>query len=146
MKFMLDTNVFNRIIDEGLDPRAVLPHDCRLVGTHVQRDELEATPDATRRADLLQMFDEFVDEGVPTESAVWGVSRWDQAKWGSGMRERLHTALDELRRKRNNLQDSLIAETAIVRGCVLVSTDLNLVKVTREFGGQAYNPDVGDGT
>lgn len=143
---MLDTNVFNRVVDTGYDPRVLLSGNCRLVGTHVQRDELEATKDPTRRSALLRMFGEFVDEDVPTESAVWGVSRWGQAKWGVGdTRERLHRALDQCNKKKNsNLQDSLIAEAALARGCVLVTADKCLARVIREFGGRAYNPDTNE--
>jgi hypothetical protein len=82
--YMLDTNVFNDVVDGKIEPANL--NGRRLIATHVQRDELNNTTDQKRRELLLAVF-EFVSADqlglVPTESALWGVSKWDAAKWGA---------------------------------------------------------------
>lgn len=101
-RYMLDTNVFNHVLDGKVDVSALAGKD--LVATHIQRDELTNTKDQVRRAALLEVFNELtpdqavtssavadisVADGaaasvggvVPSETAIWGVSRWGQAKW-----------------------------------------------------------------
>ena len=59
------------------------------------------------------------DRVVPTQSAVFGVSIWDQAQYTAddNLYDPLKAALDVLNNnKKNNVQDALIAETAIKNG------------------------------
>jgi hypothetical protein len=102
--YMLDTNVFNYVLDGKIDVADLQKY--QLVATHVQRDELRNTKDDTRRESLLKIFEELTPDMesttnmvagisvagaacagsngvIRTESAVWGVSRWGGAKWGS---------------------------------------------------------------
>ena len=79
---MFDTNVFNRILDgvisfETLEGR-VIAH-----ATHVQRDELDNTENAQRRAELAKVFDAVVAGSVPTGIlGAWGVaSGRGEAEW-----------------------------------------------------------------
>src|SRR5437762_4966089 len=107
---MFDTNVFNRILDGEISLQnlkgCVVAH-----ATHIQRDELNNTKEPKRRADLTQVFERVFAESPPTDyvvptcSAVWDVSRWDQAKWGAddNLYSMLKDDLDKKRRKRNNL-------------------------------------------
>lgn len=73
---------------------------------------------------------------------MWGVSRWGQAKWGreddifAGMRAELD-ALNK--RKGNNPQDILIAETAIRNHWVLITSDTDLFAVVTKYGGACAN-------
>ena len=67
---------------------------------------------------------------LPTESAVFDVSRWDQAKWpaNDSVFENMFASLevrDKTSEKRhlNRRRDILIAETAIRNGLILVSGD-----------------------
>jgi predicted nucleic acid-binding protein len=78
---------------------------------------------------------------VPTASADWDVSNWDQAQWSEGdLYSALKTELDRLNgAKRNNVQDALIAETSIKRGFVLVTDDEDLSEVTARFGGECLS-------
>ncbi len=157
---MFDTTVFNRILD-GVLAVGSLSGRVRAHTTHVQRDELGKTTDPVRRADLMRVFVDVVGGSVstetfvigtsrigearlgggavPTESAVWDVSRWDEAKWTAD--DSLYQPIkDELDRrnksKANNVQDALIAETAIKLGHVLVTDDRDLSDVTRMHGGR----------
>ena len=162
-RYMLDTNVFNHVLDGKINVDTLVGKD--LVATHVQRDELSKTNDEARRAALLNVFNELTPEQavtssavagisvaggaaasgggiVPTESAVWDVSRWEQAKWGkrdnifAGMRAELD-ALNK--RKGNNAHDILIAETAVRNGWVLVTSDTDLFAVVTRYGGACAN-------
>lgn len=152
-RYMLDTNVFNRVLDGkvslgGLEGKA-------LVATHIQRDELDRCSDETRRSQLLHIFVAVInalsadpsspaDPGgfVPTESAAWDVSRWDQAKWGAEdeLFGALRADLDARNKgKPNNVEDILIAETAMRNGWVLVTDDRDLVATVTKHGGACAN-------
>lgn len=138
---MFDTNVFNRVLDAKI---RFQPHNARVsaFATHIQRDEINNTKDAGRRTALAEIFNEIVSEPVPTESAICGVSKWGQAKWGAGdnFYSRLKTELDKLNKnKKNNTQDALIAETSIKCGYTLVTDDADLADVTKKFGGKCLS-------
>jgi hypothetical protein len=143
--YMLDTNEFNAVA-KGYLPRSAIAGR-RLFATHVQRDEINNTPCERMRAQLHVTFEEIAAEKLPTESFVWGASRWGQAKWSGGsffeaMRMRLEAldnAADKKLRHPNQLCDILIAETAIRNELILVSRDENLRTVIVEFGGHAID-------
>ena len=144
LKFMLDTNIFNRLLDNRL-PLSMIEGKY-LITTHIQLDEISKTPNEIRRAELESLFKETKQERVPTESSVWDVSRWDNAKWTSEdskypeMLARL-SELDKKSKKNakepetNRARDILIAETAIANGICLITADRNLATLCTEFGG-----------
>jgi hypothetical protein len=142
--YMFDTTEFNAV-ESGELALAVIAGQ-RLFATHVQLDELNQTPDKEKRVRLRAAFEVVAADNLPTESAVWGVSGWDQAKWTAedgafeAMRARLQ-GLDKAGRDRivNQSRDILIAETTIKNNLVLVSGDWRLRKVTMEFGGRAID-------
>jgi hypothetical protein len=77
---------------------------------------------------------------LPTESSVWDISEWDEAKWSAddGVFERLFSEITELDRqtgkattKINRQRDAVIAETALKNGLILISNDRNLTAVSR---------------
>ena len=74
---------------------------------------------------------------VPTECGVWGVSEWGQAKWRSE-RTQFDALREELdgrnRGKLNNVQDVLIAETALQNKMTLLTRDADLRFVAEKFG------------
>lgn len=146
--YMLDTNIFDRLLD------STIPHSSltgrRLLVTGIQRDEL-ARAKEKRGENLLQIHDEVVNpEKVLASSFSWGIegAGLDQAYWndGSGTFKKMLERLQQLdstnwRRKDpiNQQRDTLIAETAIKNKAVLVSDDSNLCQVVREFGGDAIS-------
>ena len=139
-RFMLDTNVFNHVLEGKIDFKVLNGRD--LIATHVQHDEITQTKDEGRRTALLAVFRHTPAEQVATESAVFGVSRWGQAKWGSddGLFGKMRADLDVLnKRKGNNPQDILIAETALRNGWVLVTSDADLFAVVTKHGGACMN-------
>lgn len=133
--YMFDTNIFNRLLDGHADLTKLHGKSC--YATHIQFDEIQATKDSERRLKLVKLFSEVQTSQIPTESIVWDVSRWDMAKFSDG--EKYAAILMKLnsrnKAKANNIQDALIAETALVMGLVLVTEDGDLSEVFIEFGG-----------
>jgi hypothetical protein len=153
--FMLDTNVFNDVLDGKV---SLVPFGGgRVLVIGVQRDELSRTSDPERRSALLKTFEMVNPEVELASSFAFGIegAGWDQAYWndGSGKFEKMRARLRELdkpkkRRSMNKAEavflnqerDILIAETVIKVGAVLVSGDTNLRQVVEEFGGRAMDP------
>ena len=134
--YMFDTNIFNEILDQNIDVTSI--NNASLHVTHIQLNEIQAT----RRNQLLQTFHDIGKAEIVTESAVWDVSERGNAKWGSenGLYKPIVKRLGELNnKKKNNDQDSLIAETAILNNQILVTNDTDLQKVTSEFGGKVID-------
>jgi hypothetical protein len=144
--FMLDTNVFSRVLDGVLPLPAKTGR--RFLVTGVQADECRSTPCPTRRAGLLQAIEEIAPElclassfCLGIEGAVFGQAEWND---GTGRFEDMLARLKALDRKQrteaqhlNQIRDIVIAETAIKLGAVLVSDDAKLRQVVVEFGGAA---------
>jgi predicted nucleic acid-binding protein len=144
--YMLDTNVFNTLSKETIS----LETSCEalLVATHVQADELRNTRNPVLQQQLLRTFEEITPELISTSSAAWDVSDWDGACWSDddgvfeNMLKRvieLDDASKEKKSIQNQQRDALIAETALKRNLVLVSTDSRLRTVMEEFGGAAIS-------
>jgi len=135
MKSVLDTNIFNKLVD-GVLKIEQLPSNDGFIATHIQIDELSNTSNNERRAQLLLQFAAMVPTLEPTESSVFGISRFGQGKWNSGeLAERLKLDLDAINgSKRNNWQDALIAEAAIANSHMLVTCDSDLAVVAKKHG------------
>jgi predicted nucleic acid-binding protein len=136
MQYMLDTVIFNKILDGNL-PVGKLPPRGRYVVAHVQRDELSATPDISRRTKLLAQFDGLSPDRSMTASFAFDISRFDQSKWSDGVVFKvLKAALDKAnRRKKSNARDALIGEASIANGSTLVTCDKDLAEVVSRRGG-----------
>ena len=141
-KYMVDTMIINRILDYDVDLQKFKKKDKRFFATHVQRDEIINTPNATRRDELLSIFEEIV-VSIPTESALWGRSNWDESKWAADdLVEKILKELNIKDRRRSNPQDALIADTAIKNNCILITDDGPLYDVVIEiFIGSAQKLD-----
>ena len=164
LKCMFDTRAFNLVLDRAF-PLTQLKGRVAAYATHIQRDEINNTKDKERREALLEVFREVVTESVPTdslvlgvsrvgaarlggdrivptESAVWGVSRWDEAKWtaNDNLYVPVKAELDKLNKgKANNVQDALIAETAIKGRYILVTDDAHMIEVAKRYGGKCLS-------
>jgi predicted nucleic acid-binding protein len=146
--FMLDTNVFNRALAGEIPPSAFSGRP--IFTTHIQRNELENTPDNDKRERLLETFKAFDPTNVPTSSFVFDVSEWDMACWSDddGVWEAILARIKELDRaagKRplplNQERDATVAETAIKLRLTLLTNDRTLSAVVGEFGGKALGLD-----
>ena len=142
--YMLDTNLFNGLVDDKVSLNKF--QGKKLMATHVQRDELNATSERTRRANLLSMFEFISADSIPTNTSVWDDTVWDGGKWSE--QDKLYEKmlaelkkLDKAAGKRptaiNQSRDVRIAETAIKNNLTLVTDDKNLRTVTAKFNGNA---------
>lgn len=129
--FMFDSHIFDKILDDGIDPFQL--RSCgRVFVTHIQRDEIERCREPERRRQLLQVFELVAQEVIPTESAVWNVSRWGQAKWSDD-----NPTFEEVRRGNlRHTEDTLITETCIKQNLVLVTHDKDLQKRVHKAKGE----------
>jgi predicted nucleic acid-binding protein len=142
--YMLDTNLFNGLVDGKVSLNEF--QGKKLMVTHVQHDELNATSERTRRENLLSMFETVSAASVATSTAIWDDSRWDGANWSDDdkLYEKMLAELKKLDKaagKRpkaiNQSRDVRIAETAIKNNLTLVTDDENLRTVTAKFNGNA---------
>lgn len=108
MKYMVDTNIINWLVDGSLSTDD-FPKDAAFVATHIQHDELSKTRDSERKQSLLDQF-----------NLLFG---------------QLKSALDSLNHcKSNNSEDALIAEAAIVNGYTLITADEDLHNIAENYG------------
>lgn len=163
MKIMLDTCIFNNLLD-GEFELSRLPKDSEIYVTHIQKNELLATKKVERREKLLGIFIGVLQERMPTESSVcgvsvlgeaklgtkslptesmkWGITNWGESKWtDSGSKslcDQILIGLENLdprsKKKLSHIRDALIAETAAANGITLVSSDKDLGKVLQDLG------------
>jgi predicted nucleic acid-binding protein len=140
--FMLDTNVFDGILDGSIATSEI---DGLIYATSIQRNELEAIPDQERRNSLLKFF--HASTRLNTPAGVWDVSSWDEADFGTPEQNQFVEtfaaelrAADHVSRKRpkdplkNSMRDALIALTAREHGLVLVTGDRNLEALAASVG------------
>jgi hypothetical protein len=135
MKYMVDTQVFNHMLDGGLDS-TILPSGIELIATHVQWGEIEATGDQERRNQLQKLFTLLTDKIVPTGSFVFGHSKFGQARFSDGKSYTEIKSMLDLKNngKTNNIQDALIADTARSSGYTLITHDGDLREVSEKIG------------
>ena len=138
-KCMFDTVIFNRVVEHKVSVE-LLAECVNVYATHIPRDEINNTPCSEKKAELNQVFVDIVLEERPTESAVWGVSKWG-SKWfkDDSLYEPIKAALDKRKQKENNTQDALIAETAIKNDLTLVTDDNPLREEASKFGAECMS-------
>ncbi len=156
---MFDTNIFNAVVDGKFDIQSLIDR-AEIYITHIQRDELKATPDGIKREQLLSILkiieqpvstESFVlgtsrlgqaklgtNKVLPTETGIWDLSNWDEFKWGDG-KGIYSTILNNLKKHKNNIKDALIAESAMINNLTLVTHDSDLFRVVTKLGGAASN-------
>ena len=140
-RYILDTNIFNRIYDDST--QCLYFEGLELVGTYVQKMELEKAPDIAKRARLLEIFSDFTPDTELPYTTHWG-DRWG-SRWSDdgGLYEEILVEirkLDGKKRKGNNQErDAQIAEVTIKSNLTLISDDTRLRVVVVEFGGNAIS-------
>ena len=139
MKYVLDTTIFNRILD-GRFSLATLPYASGFVATKIQLSELKATNDLDRRAKLLSTFSDVAPEiehasfSFDTPGAGFDEGCWREDYYATELR----TDLDAIKPRINNWQDALIAEVALCGRYCLATADKNLAKVAARHGIRVY--------
>jgi predicted nucleic acid-binding protein len=143
--YMLDTSVFNKLIDQKISPSPFAGR--RVLSTGIQVGELRATLNEKRKTTLLDVFTEVAPVPTFASSFAFGVegAGFGQALWNDGteqvekMLARLETLDGKKRKNVNQTKDVLIAETAIKNGVILISDNCNLRQLMSEFGGRAIS-------
>lgn len=145
-RYILDTNIFNRLLDDGTSCQYF--EGLELVGTYVQRLEIEETPQKyqTRREKLLELFAAFTSETELPYTTRWG-DPWG-GRWSDddGLYEQLFAevkrsdkAAKKKKRRENQERDAQIGETAIKANLTLISDDQNLRNAVMALGGCALS-------
>jgi rRNA-processing protein FCF1 len=136
---LLDTNVFNRILDGLCEP--CLFEKYQIFVTHIQRDELAATGNDKRRSELMRIFHSIPTTQASTETSIWNDTPWNEGMWSSdnGVYDVLFKRIQELDRKSKNKslnqsRDARIADVAIANGFTLITTDAALATAAKESG------------
>ena len=134
-RYVVDTSLINKLVD-GAVAADELPNDGSFVASHIQIDEINRTKDPERRAKLLEKFAETIDEVLPTESFILGISRLDEGRLGAGvLYDSIKRELDVRNNsKPNNSEDALIAEVAMKNGYTLLTADFDLYQAAYILG------------
>jgi hypothetical protein len=132
-RIMLDSNVHDLIVADQQLKEAVLKRIAdgrlKLIGSHVQRDELSLAP-LPKRNELLAIYE--LSDVAQTTGAVWDVSRWDQSTYGS---DEVNTLIDALMcGNPKHAEDALIAATAAGEADLLVTNETRLASKIQRAG------------
>ena len=135
--YMLDTNVFNHLI-EGSIQLTNLPKDNPIFVTHLQFNEISNCPITEKRELMLELIKELPDDMIPTNTAICGISAAGHCRIGNGkIYSEILAKLDTIKTRKNNSNaiDSLIGETSIIENLTLISNDQSLIQIVSELGG-----------
>lgn len=138
MTYLLDTNIFNQLVD-GRISFADLPSDGPFLATYLQMQEIGNTKRQERREVLQSKFQEINPQTVAVETSLWGVTPYGEGKYGgdSDLFKSLLVELDAKNNaKKNNYADVLIAEVTIVNGHTLITADQDLADLVEGRNGK----------
>lgn len=135
-KFMFDTNCFYQITENELN--IINSDENEYFVTSIQNRELIEAKKVTQaqKNRLLNLFVRIDQEKKDLVTGLLGHKEAGQFPFilGSvGKYDEFKNDLDNLRKDSNNIEDALIAETAIVNGITLITSDKNLLKVVSEY-------------
>jgi hypothetical protein len=132
---MIDACMFNFLIDGNYTINDLPPGKYYI--THIQRDELDATPDQVRRHYLRNQFNVINSEKVLTSVALSGLARSGEASCGDDQFFNIILSeLDKLKKKKNNYKDAVIGATAIQNNFLLITGDTDFTKVIKSVWGK----------
>lgn len=138
MGYMLDTNIFNRLV-EGRLAISDLPADDEFFATSIQIQELNATRNIERRAILIDKFSEVSPKIDSIKTSLWGYATFGESAWGAEGEhfEQIKAELDLLNKNKvNNPADALIGEVSLSNQHTLMTTDKDLATVIEKMGGK----------
>ncbi|MDN4017149.1 hypothetical protein [Zwartia panacis] len=138
MAYLLDTNIFNQLVDNRISIDE-LPQDDSLLATYLQIEEINKTNNQNRKDELLKKFHEVNPKRVPVETALFDATPWNEGKYGgdSELYKELLIELDAMNNKKaNNYADVLIAEVIIQNGHTLITADQDLADLVENRNGK----------
>lgn len=138
-KLILDTNIFNWILDNKIQI-SDFPENSEFFVTNIQVGELQKTPDSNRKSELKKVFQVIEASYLPTETFVLGYAHLDSVKIGDGaIYIQILEDLNSGKKKNSNICDALISEVAIINKLELVTKDGFLRKVHLKHGGMLFD-------
>jgi len=139
LKIMLDSNAYDYIIDNRIDPVNVKKKG-ELFITNVQISELANTPNNSRRITLQNLVDKLRPEKLFLESGLWiDELRWDDdQKWIDHIGS-IAQMLADPKRKNPDWRDALIGEVAKTHGLLVVTSDNTFLKKLSMTGIQVLS-------
>jgi predicted nucleic acid-binding protein len=138
MGYMLDTNIFNRLV-EGRLAIGDLPGVDEFFATSIQIQELNATRNIERRAILINKFSEVSPKLDSIKTSLWGYASYGESAWGAEGEHfaKIKSELDLLNNnKASNPADALIGEVSLSNHHTLMTTDKDLAAVVEKMGGK----------
>jgi predicted nucleic acid-binding protein len=134
--FHIDTNIGDFLWDEELIEEVndlIEEDEMELLVTHIQIDEWKGISEEEKRQGIMSLD----WEKLPTGAAVFGVSRFDESRFGDGSEGGL--SIEVIRNKHGegeykHTEDSLIASTAERDADYLVSNDRRMKNQVRKKG------------
>lgn len=138
-KYVLDTNIFNRIV-EGKLSFLDLPSDGKFFASNIQLQELNNTKCKTKQRQLIRTFEEIGPTLSECLTTLWGRGVWGQGSWSQeGDYYKKILADLQLHHKpkklSSDINDALIGEISITEKCTLISTDRDLLNAVSKLGG-----------
>jgi hypothetical protein len=136
IRIMFDNNILNKIVEGELDMSKIKGcNKFEIYATHIQTDEASSCKDENKRKMLILNLTKLSPIIIPTESGVYGVSKWGEFKWGDK-----DSKVEDLRKGNNkHTEDALIGETAIKNGILLITNDKTLKSRVNLNSGRAIN-------
>ena len=134
--FLIDTNIGDFLWDEELIEEVntlIEEKEMELLVTHIQIDEWKGISEEEKHQGIMSLD----WEKLPTGAAVFGVSRFDESRFGDGSEGGLN--IEVIRNKHGegdykHTEDSLIASTAERDADYLVSNDRRMKNQVRKKG------------
>ena len=136
VKVIFDSNIYDLVADGTLniDLLSEKKDDFELYITHIQIDEINKCPDEDKRARLFLFKSKLSPIVIPTESSIFGTSRFGEAKFGDG------NILEKIKEGNlKNTEDALIGEVAIKKNFILVTEDSKLKNKVNSLNGKAVD-------
>ena len=136
IRIMFDNDILNKIVEGQLDLNKIKnSNKFEFYATHIQTDQASKCGDEDKRAMLTLNLTKLSPIIIPTESGIFGISRWGEFKWTGN-----DSKIEDLRQGNNqHTEDALIGETAIKNGLLLVTNDKTLKSRVNSNSGRAVN-------
>lgn len=138
--YMLDTNVFNEIINGGHE-EICSRHADQLFVTRVQVSELWNIQNLLVRESLVGLFERLNPTKLPTRSGVWvDELHWDDDQpWIDDITPECSQFIEGT--TTNPWRDAMIADTAFHHGLTLVTNDGQMRRRAARMGLSTLEPD-----
>jgi hypothetical protein len=137
-KYLLDSMIYDQLLNDrkcyDLIIQKCKEGSIEILITHVQLDQLKATPDLNKRQSLLSIVANIPSRKISTAGAVWGMSKWDEAKWGPGAGDVQISDITNGNLRHN--ADGLLVATAAAEADVFVTEEKRLPRKVQRLNSK----------